>query len=153
MWPALEAIATFFAAIFAGVQIWLSRRDANTRAVLDYLREIDRRVQDAWLARPSAAQAELLAYYRGERPDLTPGAKNYMALLNSIDLLAFAVSKGLMDGKIAQEYLRTLLGPDLVSLTFLKELQDCCGDEAVYEHLFAHFANSQWAKPQLPSNS
>ena len=151
MWAILEAIGTSLAAAFAGAQIWLSRRDANTRAVFEHLRQVDVRVQEAWLARPSVAQAELLAYYRGQRPELTTAAKNYMALLNSIDLLAFAVSKGLADNNIAGEYLRSLLSPDLVSLTFLRELQTCCGDSSVYEHLFEQFANSQWAKPRLPS--
>ena len=36
------------AAVFAGGQIWLSRRDANRRSTLDFLRQLDERLQDVW---------------------------------------------------------------------------------------------------------
>lgn len=148
LWAIVEAVGTAAAAFFAATQIRLSRRDANSRAVLEHLREIDRRVTEAVKARVSDAQAELLEYYRGQRKDLTGAASSYMALLNSLDVLAFAAEKKLVDKEVAGEYLRTLLSPEVVTQTFLKEVQSCCGDIHVYEHLYKYFGEIRWASKE-----
>jgi hypothetical protein len=142
-WPILEAVSTAAAALFAGVQIRLSRRDANARAVFDHLQEIDRRVQEAWIARPDEVQPELLAFYRRETTDLSSAASAYLSLLNALDVLAFAIQRKLVDASVVDEYISTLVNPNVVSLTFLKELQMCCNDPSVYEHLYTYFASLQ----------
>src|SRR4051812_26594207 len=92
-WPVLEAVSTAAAALFAGAQIRLSRRDANARSVFEHLREIDKRVQEAWIARPDEVQPELLAFYRRETTELSSAAKAYLSLLNALDVLAFATQR------------------------------------------------------------
>jgi hypothetical protein len=145
----VEAVAASVAAVFAGLQIHFSRRDANSRAVFEHLREIDQRVQALWADDTQRAQAELLAFYRREREDLTDGARRYMSLLNSLDMLALAVEKRLVDKRTVSEHVQTLLQPHLVSQTFLRELQNCCGDEAVYEHLYRFFTTAKQSSNQL----
>ena len=152
-WAIAEAVATSVAAGAAAYQIRLSRRDANARAVFDHLREIDRRVQDAWLLGAAAAQTELLDYYRKKRPDLTEGARAYLALLNSLDVLAYAADRKLLDGQVAADYLKTLLTPDVISLTFISQFQECCGDTSVYEHLEAFLTKYRWLRKPTISGS
>lgn len=105
IWQVLEGIATSLAAVFAAGRIFLSRRDANSRAVFEHLREIDRRVKEVWQVPIEIAQPELLAYYRKECPDLTSAARNYVALLNGINLLCFAAKRGLASKSVSSEYL------------------------------------------------
>ncbi|MEX2109824.1 MAG: hypothetical protein WD802_04415 [Gemmatimonadaceae bacterium] len=134
-----SAAAAALSALFAGFQIRFSRRDANNRLVFEHLREIDTRIQAAWAVPTEVAQEEVLAYYRRERTDLTEGAKAFLALLNSLDLLAFAVQKKLVDSSPVDEYVRTVVSENVISQTFLREFQKCCGDEASYEHLYSYF--------------
>lgn len=138
-WTAVSGLATAIAAFFAGCQIWYSRRDANNRVVFEHLREIDNRIQQAWSVPSEVAQDEIIDYYRKKRKDLTPGGKQYMALLNSLDILAFAVHKRLVSEKPINQYVKTLVSPNVLSLTFLKELRKCCGEDASYEHLYEYF--------------
>ena len=143
MWSIVEAVGTSAAALFAGVQIWLSRKEANARTVFEHLREIDQRVQNAWAGNIQATQQELLKYYRGQTEELSQPARNYLALLNALDVLAFAIDKKLVSGHIANEYVRTLVSPNVLSQTFIKSLQECCGDAGVYEHLYRYFTQLQ----------
>ena len=148
-WEIAGSIATSAAAIFAGVQIWFSRRDANSRAVFQHLSDIDLRVQRAWSADVESARAEVLAYFRRENAELTEGARSYLNLLNGLDLLALAVAKKLVDRRTVDEYIKTLISPQVLSLSFLQELQKCCGDANVYEHLYRYFCElrDKQAKP------
>lgn len=138
-WSALEAIGTISAATFAAAQIWLSRRDANTRAVLDNLRIIGDKAIRAGATPVEIAQQDVLDYYRGNRSDLSSGATAYLDLLNSLDLLSFAVKSKLVDRKKTNEHIRTLINPNLITRSFLKAFQGCCGDSTVYEHLYNYF--------------
>lgn len=138
-WNALEAIGTIAAATFAAAQIWLSRRDANTRAVLEHLRVIGDKALKAGACHVEDAQKDVLDYYRGKRDDLSPGATAFLDLLNSLDLLAFAVKSRMVDKAKTNEHIRTLVSPSLLSQSFLKEFQACCGDVFVYEHLYEYF--------------
>lgn len=135
----VSAVAAAASALFAGFQIKFSRRDANNRLVFEHLQEIDTRIQEAWAVPSEIAQQEILEYYRRTRLDLTPGAKAFLTLLNSLDLLAFAVQKKLVDASPIDEYVRTLVSENVLSQSFLREFQKCCGDEASYEHLYAYF--------------
>src|SRR5687768_14088916 len=111
----INAGAATLAAIFAGCQIWFSRRDANNRLVFEHLREIDSRVQQAWATPTSVAQKDILDYYQRTRKDLTPAGTTYLALLNSLDLLAFAVQKRLVSSKPIDQYVKTLISPNVLS--------------------------------------
>jgi len=138
-WEIAASIATSAAAVFAGVQILFSRRDANSRAVFQHLTDIDIRLQRAWAADVESAREDVLAYYRLENAELTEGARSYLSLLNGLDLLALAVDKKLVDRQTVDEYIKTLISPQVLSLGFLQELQRCCGDANVYEHLYRYF--------------
>ena len=99
------------------------------------------------------AQTELVDYYRKKRPDLTAGARAYLALLNSLDVLAYAADRKLLDGQVAADYLKTLLTPDVISLTFIGQFQECCGDTSVYEHLEAFLTKYRWLRKPTISGS
>jgi hypothetical protein len=152
-WNALSAVGAVIAAAFAGIQIRSSRLDANNRAVLEHLRTIGDKALRAGYTPVEVAQQEVLDYYSGSRPDLTAGAEGYLDLLNSLDLLAFAVQAGMVNKKKANEHIRTLISPSLLSQTFLKKFQKCCGDGAVYEHLYNYFVEllPSTAPPEVES--
>lgn len=132
----ISAIAATASACVAAGQIWLSRRDANRRAVLELLRDIDAASRGLLPYSVEDAQACILARYCEATTELTDGAQAYFAFLNSADLAAFATSKGLADQKLVDEYLATLVRKDVVTRTFLLRLQEACGDDKIYEHLY-----------------
>lgn len=142
-WVITGALAAAASAGFAGVQMWRARVDANRRAALDLLRELDQRVQEAWYTPTSTAQEEVLAYYGRKRDDLTLGARRYTALLNSLELLTYAIHKRLVDRKLVDDFVKTVVNEDVISLTFLDKFRKCCGRDDVYEHLYAYFVASQ----------
>jgi hypothetical protein len=131
-----SAAAAVVAALVAAFQIHISRRDANRRATFEHLREVEVRLLAAQSFEASSAQAELIRYYEGGlTDDLSGGAKAHMALLTSLDLIAFARSQRIIDIKVADEYLKTLVNPKVIPLTFLSQLQAAIGDVCVFEHL------------------
>lgn len=110
-WTIAEAIGTILAATAAAIQIWLYRRDANARAIIEHLREVDRRVQATWPHDSESSRADVLAYYRRVRTDLTEGAAAYLGLLNALDVLAFAAKNKLVARRALQEHIDTILNP------------------------------------------
>jgi len=122
-------------AFFAAWQIFLSRREANARAVFEHLRELDERVQEAWPHTSGKARKDLLDYFGGERTDLTDGARAFLALLNSLDILAFGLEAGYVDHDLAIRHIRTLVNPDVIPKDFIDEFQRCCRDSNIYEDL------------------
>jgi hypothetical protein len=136
LWAMVGAIATAVSAGAAAGQIFYSRRESTRRATLEQLREVDVRLQPLWKADPVQAGEAVLAWYRHEG-DLSDDAANYLSFLNSLDLLAFAYGRDVLDRKMTDDYIDTLLRSHVVSLSFLTELQRCCGDSRVYEHLRA----------------
>jgi hypothetical protein len=131
--------AAALSAVFAGIQLQWSRRDANRRLAFEHLREIETRLQKAWAFLTADMRRDILNYYRRERDDLTPGAQAFLALLNSLDLLAYGLRKKLVDSRLVDEWVKTVVSERVLSQTFLRELQKCCGDEASYEDLYAYF--------------
>jgi len=136
---AISAAAAAASAIFAAVQIRIARRDANGRLVFEHLREVESRLQKAWACSTEVSREEVLQYFGGQRTVLTPGAAAYLSLLNSLDLVAYAVKKKLIDAKLISDWVKTVVNDQVLSLTFLRDLQECCHDEATYEHLYAYF--------------
>lgn len=123
-WAIISSVAAASAAVFAGAQIWYARRDANARAAFEHLRQIDERVQAAWHSDAGTAQKEILAYYRGDSTLLPSAATAYLGLLNCLDMLALAVKHHVVADNITREHIATLISPELVPLSFLKEMQD-----------------------------
>lgn len=150
LWSAVVgAGAASIAAIFAGSQIWYSRRDANNRATFEHLRVIDERLQSAWPWDIVKAQEELIASYSGNKKDLTEGGRAYLALLNSLELLAYARKKNLVNRKSTDDFIRTIINPRIVPLIFLEELQKCCEDNNVFAYLYAYSAKIQRQEPAV----
>lgn len=147
---AAAAVGTAATAVFAGVQIWLSKRDANRRATLDALLLIDTRLQSLWRDDTAALQREVIECYRtGEAP--SEACQRYLAFLNSLDLVAFSIQNGLIDRKLATKHVNTLLRKHVVSFSFLTEFQRCCpGGVAVYEDLMEYY-RQQITNKRLPS--
>jgi hypothetical protein len=142
----VSAVSAGASAVFAGFQIQFSRRDANRRVAFEFLREVETRLQEAWAFPTEEMQREVLDYYRRDRRDLTAGARAFLALLNSLDLLAYGLQKKLVDSTLIDEWVKTVVSENVLSLTFLRDLQKCCGDEASYEHLYAYFTKLRAAE-------
>jgi hypothetical protein len=136
---AISAAGAALSAIFAGAQIKFSRRDENRRLAFEHLREVETRLQKTWGFATDDMQKEVLDYYRRDRRDLTEGASAILALLNSLDLLAYGLEKNLIDSTVIDEWVKTVVSENVLSQTFLRELQKCCGDDASYEHLYKYF--------------
>lgn len=134
-WSIASTVAAGASALFAALQISISRRDANNRAALEALRNVDTELRAAWDYDIETSQAEVIAYFSGKTTTLPHCAKSYLSLLNAIDLLALAVQQKLVSRKIVEEHIPTLLNKDVVSLTFLTEFRKSCEDEGVYIHL------------------
>ena len=142
-WEAVSAWGAAGSALLAAIstavastQLWLSRRDANRRAAMEQLRLVGT-LLEAYL--PFAAEDPrpgIIRRYRRESDDLPRGASAYMALLNQLDLTAFGIQRGMFDGRTALDYLKTLFADQTVTLSFLRELQGCCGNACIYEHLY-----------------
>lgn len=148
-WLGVAANAgTAAAAVFAGIQIWLSKRDANRRATLEALLLIDTRLQSIWRDDTAALQREVIAYYE-KREAPSDACQRYLAFLNSLDLVAFSIENGLVDRKLASKHMNTLLKKHVVSFSFLTSFQRCCGDTAVYENLMEYY-RQQISKKRLP---
>lgn len=131
----IAAAGSAAAAIFAGVQIYYSRRDANRRATLDFLRQVDERLQAVWSLDTTAVQQQILASYEPSGSSVSAECTKYLALLNTLDTLALARKNGLVDSTIIAEHISTLMKRHLVSLSFLAEFRSACKDQKVYEHL------------------
>lgn len=149
-WTIISSVAAAAAAAFAGAQIWYARRDANARAAFEHIRQVDDRVQAAWHSDPSEAQKNILAYYRGETTVLPPAATAYLGLLNCLDMLALAVKHHVVADNIIDEHIATLISPELIPLSFLKDMQKCCRNPRVYEHLYGYLSASLTKRRTLP---
>ena len=134
-WSIASTLAAGASALFAALQISISRRDANSRAALEALRSVDTELRAAWEYDTETSQREVLEYFSGKSTSLPPGAKSYLSLLNTIDLLALAVEQKLISRKIVEEHIPTLVNKNVVSLTFLSAFRKTGQDEGVYIHL------------------
>lgn len=135
IWEIGSAIGSFGAAIAAAATIWVAQRDSRRRATFEQLREINVRLQALGGYEIADVQRELLRYYGHNRDDLPPGGRLYLDLLDSLELLAFAVEERAVDKRIAVQYVCTILLSPMTPYVFLLDLQRCCGDGNVYGHL------------------
>ncbi len=135
IWDISSAVGSFGAALAAAATIWFAQRDSRRRATFEQLREINIRLQALGGYEMADVQRELLRYYGHHRGDLPAGGRLYMDLLDSLELLAFAVEEKAVDRRIAIQYVRTILLSPMTPYVFLLDLQRCCGDENVYGHL------------------
>jgi hypothetical protein len=135
LWAALGSLGSLGAAVFAGLQIYWSRTDANRRAALEQFRAIDERLQVfiRFGARLDAIHDNIVQRYRGQAVDLSDGALAYLSLLNAIEDCAHAIAEGIVDRRMAIRHLQTVVRPEVVPLTFVSELQRSCKDPNVYE--------------------
>lgn len=123
------------AAIFAGLQIKYSRKDANRRASLDFLGRVDSALQRVWSLDIPKTQGEILESYKPDGVALSEHAQAYLGFLNTLDLLSYAIRHDLIDKNLAEGHLSTLLTQSVVSLSFLVRLRGACHDQHVYEDL------------------
>jgi hypothetical protein len=76
----------------------------------------------------------VLELYKGVA-DADDAVRRYMGLLSALDLLALARSHGAVDADITDDYVQSLMHESTVTEKFLREFQQCCGNEKAYEHL------------------
>lgn len=142
-WTIIGTVSTAAAAGAAAVQIFISRRDANRRAAIDLLARIDDKLIAIFPENINELQDAILGSYGGDPAPLSVAACKYLALLNSIDLLAYSVKNNLTDKKVAMKHVRTLLQTSVLNASFVKELRECCKDDEVYEDLYRVFLEEQ----------
>lgn len=135
-WTGVASLAAAASAGFAAWQLRSARLQTSRSAAFEHFREIDARLRDLWSADVQAVQRNIIRAYRGEAA-LTDADKLYMVFLNSLDLLAFAREEGVADRELVDRYIPTLLRSSTITVGFLTEFQQCCGDHQVYEHLSA----------------
>ena len=134
IWTAIAATGTALAAVYSGVQLQRSRLEPMRRATLEQLSILDERMRPMLFHSPAAQRETIIRCYRAEC-DMTEEAAKYLSFLNALDLAAFAAKHGLIDAKMFAEHARTLTTAEMVPLSFLVELQKCCDDPFIYEHL------------------
>ena len=125
-----ETVAAFAGAVaaFAALgQLALNRDEANKRAVLSHIREIESRMDP--LLHLNAGEwaqirSEILRCYQ-DGGNLEPDARKYLSLLNAMDFAALAVRMDVVHGPLLREYLQTQIDKEIVSAAMLKDLQAC----------------------------
>lgn len=141
-----SAVAAVASAIYAGVTHHVTRNESSKRQAMACIENILSRQHELLAVDTVAAQTEILRCYT-DACAIEGDAAKYLAFLNAIDVAALAASRGVADAGMLGEYLRTIVGPDhMVSQRFLADLQDCCNDAYVYEHLRRFAAQIKTAK-------
>lgn len=128
--PSAETIAAFAGAAAAGValvQLAISRDEANKRAVLLHVREIEMRMDSLLHLHESEwrdIQREVVKCYR-DGGHLSDNARRYLSLINAMDFAALAARMNVVHGPLLREYLETQIDRRIVSKELLKDIQDC----------------------------
>src|SRR5690242_962656 len=101
---AIASLATAAAVVVGVWSVWIARRDANRRATLEQIREVETRLNPVLGIDVVRAREDVLALYRAERSDLSDQASHYMAFLNAVDMLAMARRSKLLDKTMVDRY-------------------------------------------------
>lgn len=134
-----ETVAAFAgaaAAFVAAVQLAMNRDEANKRAVLTHVREIESRMDPLFHLNArewQAIQGEVLNCYQNGG-NLGDEARKYLSLLNAMDFAALAVRMDVVHGPMLREYLQTQIDKELVTAVLLKDIQHCY-HKATYKDL------------------
>ena len=126
-------------AVFAGWQISLSRSDRLRAATFEHLREIDRRLQAVWCISVTKAIDAISQSYISGNQTLSEDAARYLALLNSLDLLALEMETQAVNLAIADDFLSSLCRKGFIDRSMLVAIQKAWNDPKIYRHLLNYF--------------
>lgn len=129
-------VAAFAAAASAGIAAWQLRQtriDANRRQAIELVRDMGVRLEALHSLDLSAVQVAVQKAYSESAP-LEDGGRAYLAFLHSVELLADALERGVVDRQIAGTYLDSLVRADVVPLSVLQAIQSALGDADAYSN-------------------
>lgn len=133
---AWAAIAAAVAALVAAGQVAIARDEANKRAVLDHVRDIEahlEKLRHLHGNKLEAVQDEVVSCYRtGNR--LSDDARRYIALLSALEFSALAVRMAVVDAPLLGEYLEAMVKQGIVKRSVIIDLQ-ACHDPSTYKDL------------------
>lgn len=147
----IAAIAAAGSAFFAAWQLWRTRKDANLRTTLDLLLRLEERHQRAVQHTAAVAHSDILAYYRREVPELTEAAKDYLALFNSLDMVALAVKKDIADDAMVRDWVCTIVESEMVTRTVIEEFREACGYPQSFEDLYELLGKHEYKGQRIAS--
>lgn len=133
-WNALAALAAAASAGFAAWQLWESRRESRLRSTFEHLREIESRVQAIRHVPPAELCQRTRDAYAG-KSFLDEDCKAYLALLDSLELLAMARRLGAVETPVVDNYLAPVVRRELVSLSALTDFRTAWNEPKIYGDL------------------
>lgn len=130
-------------AVGTAAAIFVIARDTRTArlaASFDHLRIIDERLHSNWSLDSTTVGSEILEYCSGTSNALGDGPIAYLALLNSMDLLALARKTKSVDRSVVDGYLAEMLKGHTLTPGFIEKMQEAHSDPTLYEPLRAWVA-------------
>jgi hypothetical protein len=130
-----SAVAAIVAAGVAIVQVRLQVSVTKKEATFAHIRDISSALHHLRDMSVDEAQATLNAFYVQDVP-LTDRGRQYIGMLDQLDLLALAYEERAVDQRIVEHYFgHPFRSGNLVSRDLIAALQILCDDPTVYEHL------------------
>jgi hypothetical protein len=123
LWTILSSVAGGAGAALAAAGLFQAARSTRRAETFQHLRDVNDALTRLGDVDVGPLQAEILTYTRHRRDDLSAGASAYKSLLDTLELLSFAVEEGAVDRTIARKYLRSIVGGHMVPVGFLGEYQ------------------------------
>ncbi|MBB4635225.1 hypothetical protein [Longimicrobium terrae] len=146
-WTIVSTLSGSVSAVFAAVALWQSSSRTQLSETFQHLRDVNTALAGLGAADAPVLQAAALAYTRHETDAVPERWTEYQALLDTLELLAFAVEQRAVNRRVASSYLRSILGGHLVPAQFLRDYQRAARNPHCYEALL-RFVNSKG--PPLP---
>jgi recombinational DNA repair protein (RecF pathway) len=134
LWTILSSLAGTAGATFAAAALLLNARRTQRSETFQHLRDVNEALARLGPVDARELQAAVLAYMRHEG-DAPERWAEYQAMLDTLELLAFAVEQGAANQRIARAYLRSFLGGHLVPAEFLRAYQAVTRNRHGYESL------------------
>lgn len=147
-WAIVSTLSGSVSAVFAAVALWQSSSRTQLSETFQHLRDVNTALAGLGAVDASAVQQAGLAYTSRETDAVPDKWTEYQALLDTLELLAFAAEQRAVNRRIASTYLRSILGGHLVPAPFLRDYQHAARNHACYEALL-RFVNGM-ARPLPP---
>lgn len=149
VWSIVAAIAAAGGAVFAGLQVWTSTKQARATTAFRHLERISDRVEQFVGFDVGAIQDEILRHYGHATgaAGLGAPARQYLALLTDLDLFAYAAQSGAASSRIEQGYMHSMYSGGIVTPAFIREYHDCCKLDTPYRHLLTRLEQAAAEPP------
>jgi hypothetical protein len=148
LWTILSSLAGAAGTVFAGAALLMNSTHTRRSETFQHLRNVNGALAQLGPVDAPELHAAVLAYMRHETGPPEAWA-NYQALLDTLELLAFAIEESAADQSIARAYLRSFLGGHLVPAAFLHEYQVETRNPHAYEALLRFMNSTGCALPPM----